>query len=87
MAPLLATRLADLSRSELSELAEMAINAIDGGPDLEPDDEDHCEAGDDGCGLFSRWRGGAWWGSHEEAGKDLPVPCYDIDQTQPLLGR
>jgi hypothetical protein len=76
------------SRETLRELVALAIDrmdAMDGDPDLEPE-EDRCEAGDDGCGLFSRWRGGTWWGSTEDAGKELPVPRYGVDQTGPIIG-
>lgn len=87
----LATRLAGLSRDEIAALAELAIDALDamdGDTDLEPDDDDLCEAADDGCAPV--FRGGhVWWGSIEEgaqSSRHLPKPRYGIDQTHPIVG-
>jgi hypothetical protein len=55
------------------------MDEIDGDFDLEPE-EDHCRAGDDGCGEFHDGYGNIVWGSSEEhAGTVKPV--YGEDQS------
>jgi len=49
----------------------------DGRFDLEGD---RCDAGDDGCGLIIR-RGATHWGSDNDAGAELPMPRYGVDQS------
>jgi hypothetical protein len=43
-------------------------------------EEDCCEAGDDGCGPIIR-HGSSSYGSADDAGIELPVPRYGIDQS------
>lgn len=78
-----------MDREALAAMVELAIDrldAMDGDPDLEPE-EDRCAAGDDGCAPF--WlMGQCWWGSRaeaEESSQYLPKPRYGVDQTHPLL--
>ncbi len=62
-----------LPRSVLSRLVTQMIDRLDemdGDPDAEPDDEDRCGGGDDGCGVV--WLNGrAHWGSDVEGEGDL----------------
>lgn len=77
-----------MDRRALAETIALAIDrmdAMDGDPDLEPE-EDRCAAGDDGCAPM--WvMGQRFWGSIAEAAesdRNLPKPRYGIDQTHPL---
>ncbi|MDE2597021.1 MAG: hypothetical protein KGL44_09100 [Sphingomonadales bacterium] len=47
-------------------------------------EEDCCDAGDDGCGPIVR-HGCVHWGSLDDAGKELPRPRYEVDQSAGVL--
>jgi hypothetical protein len=77
-----------LDREALEALAKTAIDLLDqldGDADAEPE-EDHCLAGDEGCGAFVGGQaGGTHWGSVWEGEADLaPAPAYAIDQSDPV---
>jgi hypothetical protein len=84
---LIAQAIPRLSRHELEDLTERLIDqldAIDGDPDLERE-QDHCDAADDGCGAAIS-HGAVRWGSEWDS-KDGLVPEYGVDQTQGPVGR
>jgi hypothetical protein len=76
--------LARLDQTALEAIAEAAIGLLD---EMRDPDEDHCLAGDDGCGAF--WggqRGGMLWGSDWEGDADIGlVGDYGEDQRD-ILG-
>lgn len=76
--------LARLDKDALEVIAEAAIGLLD---EMSDPDEDHCLAGDDGCGLFVGGQvGGAHWGSDLEGQADrLPAPKYGLDQREILV--
>jgi hypothetical protein len=78
-----------LARSTLARLPHNAIEAvIEAGigilDDYADPDEDHCLAGDEGCGAFigGGIHGGLHWGSREdgETGDHAPSVEYGLDQ-------
>ncbi len=74
-----------LDDKALEAIAETAIAILD---ERRDPDEDSCQAGDDGCGLFYGGdKGGIHWGSHDEGQADIaPVANYGIDQRELLVG-
>lgn len=76
--------LARLDKEALEVIAEAAIGLLD---EMSDPDEDHCLAGDDGCGLFVGGQvGGVCWGSDWEGEADrAPVARYATDQRE-ILG-
>ena len=76
--------LARLDVQSLEAVTEAAIDLFDERCDS---DEDHCLAGDDGCGLFVGGQtGGRWWGSDYEGEAEISgVPNYGEDQRE-ILG-
>lgn len=69
-----------LNEFDLEAIAEAAISLLD---ERRDPDEDHCLAGDEGCGQFhGGQRGGLHWGSSwDEASEVLE---YGIDQREIL---
>ena len=77
--------LARLDPAALEAVAEAAIGLLD---ELRDPDEDHCLAGDDGCGAFIGGdRRGVRWGSEWEGEADIAhAPEYGTDQRE-IMGR
>lgn len=77
--------LSKLDKTALEAVAEAAITLLD---EMSDPDEDHCLAGDDGCGRYwSGERGGWFWGSEWEGAADLcHAPEYGTDQRE-IMGR
>jgi len=77
--------LARLDAAALEAVAEAAIGLLD---ELRDPDEDHCLAGDDGCGAFCGGElGGTQWGSEWEGEADISnAPEYGADQRE-IMGR
>jgi alkanesulfonate monooxygenase SsuD/methylene tetrahydromethanopterin reductase-like flavin-dependent oxidoreductase (luciferase family) len=74
--------LARLTQDSLAAVAEAAIGMMD---DYSDPDEDHCLAGDDGCGaIICGGAGGVFWGSSDEAGTEYPIADYGLDQREIL---
>ena len=85
----LARFLARLDRPALEVIAQAAIDqldAIDGDPDLEPDDHDMCPAGDDGgTGMVWVNPGDGQVGDAIDAEDD--EASIFVDQSQPFITR
>ena len=73
-----------LDRDALEAVAEAAIAILD---ETSDPDEDHCLAGDDGCGVFFGGdQRGRHWGSQWEGEADIAhAPEYGTDQRE-LMG-
>ena len=73
--------LARLDPAALEAVAEAAIGLLD---ELRDPDEDHCLAGDDGCGaLIGGDRSGVRWGSEWEGEAEIAhAPEYGTDQRE-----
>jgi hypothetical protein len=70
-----------LDRNALEAIAEAAIALLD---ELSDPDEDHCLAGDDGCGRFWAGEHSGWhWGSQWDCEADVSrAPEYGTDQRE-----
>lgn len=79
------TALCGLDPEALEAIAEAAIGLLD---ELSDPDEDHCLAGDEGCGPFVGGQvGGVHWGSQADIEIELASTAkYGIDQRE-IMGR